>query len=321
MRARFPIVLLLLPLLFLGLGLGPFLGGCGRAPKGFVVGFSQIGAESAWRVAETESIREEAAKRGIELKLADAGQKLEAQVAALHAFLAQGVGAVILAPQRKDGFEPALRELAAARIPVVVVDRGLDCDPALYATLIASDFTDEGRRAAEWLLAHTQGEVRIAELEGTAGSDPAIERKRGFDERIAKEPRMRIVKSVSAEFQLPKGKEAMEAIWKAEGGGIDAVYAHNDDMALGAIQAIEEAGKKPGADVLVVSIDATRGAFDAIVAGKLSCAVECSPLLGPAAFDAIERLRRGEPVEKRIVVQDRVFDATNAAGERPNRKY
>jgi simple sugar transport system substrate-binding protein len=295
--------------------------GCSRAPRGFVVGFSQIGAESAWRVAETESIRSEAEKRGVELKLADAGGKLESQIAALHSFLAQGVGAVILAPQRKDGFEPALRELAAAKIPVVVVDRGLDCDPSLFATLIASDFTAEGRRAAEWLIAHTKGDVRIAELEGTAGSDPAIERKRGFDETIAKEPRMKIVKSVPAEFQLPKGKEAMEAIWKAEGGGIDAVYAHNDDMALGAIQAIEEAGKTPGKDVLVVSIDATKGAFDAILAGKLACAVECSPLLGPAAFDAIEKLRRGETVDKRTIVEDRVFDASNAAAERPNRKY
>jgi len=159
------------------------LAGCDRAPRGFVVGFSQIGAESAWRVAETESIRSEAAKRGIELKLADAGGKLESQVAALHAFRAQGVGAVILAPQRKDGFEPALRELAEARIPVVVVDRGLACDPALFATLIASDFADEGRRAAEWLIANTKGDVRIAELEGTAGSDPAIIGSRANQER------------------------------------------------------------------------------------------------------------------------------------------
>lgn len=300
------------------------LAGCGSCPgrrPGSTVGFSQIGAESSWRVAETESIRGEAEKRGIVLRFADAQQKLESQIAALHSFLAQGVDAVILAPQKKDGFEPALRELAKAGIPVVLVDRGLACDPSLYATLIASDFTAEGRMAADWLVAHTQGDVRIAELEGTAGSDPAIERKRGFDERIASQPRMRIVKSVSAEFQLPKGKEAMEAILKSEANGVDAVYAHNDDMALGAIQALEAAGRKPGADVLVLSIDATKGAFEAIVAGKLSCAVECSPLLGPAAFDAIEKLRRGEAVEKRTVVQDRVFDAQNAAAELPNRKY
>jgi len=294
---------------------------CGTRAGTITVGFSQIGAESAWRVAETESVRAEAEKRGVALKFADAQARLESQIAALHSFLAQGVDAVILAPQKKDGFEPALRELAEAKIPVVLVDRGLDCDPSLYATLIASDFTAEGRMAAEWLVAHTQGEVRIAELEGTAGSDPAIERKRGFDERIAKEPRMRVVKSVSAEFQLPKGKEAMEAILKSEAGGIDAVYAHNDDMALGAIQALEAAGRQPGKDVLVLSIDATKSAFAAIVAGKLSCAVECSPLLGPMAFDAIEKIRRGERVEKRTVVPDRVFDSTNAAAALADRKY
>jgi simple sugar transport system substrate-binding protein len=293
----------------------------GSGPGALTVGFSQIGAESAWRVAETESIRGEASKRGVALKFADAQQKLESQIAALHSFVAQGVDAVILAPQKKAGFEPALRELAQAKIPVVLVDRGLDCDPSLYATLIASDFTAEGRMAAEWLIAHTQGDVRIAELEGTAGSDPAIERKRGFDERIAMEPRMRLVKSVSAEFQLPKGKEVMEAILKAEADGIDAVYAHNDDMALGAIQAIEAAGKMPGRDVVVVSIDATKGAFGAILAGRLSCAVECSPLLGPMAFDAIEKLRRGEAIEKKTVVHDRVFDATNVGAELSNRKY
>jgi simple sugar transport system substrate-binding protein len=296
-------------------------GSGGRERAQTTVGFSQIGAESAWRVAETESIRGEAEKRGISLRFADAQQKLESQIAALHSFLAQGVDAVILAPQKKDGFDPALGELAGAKIPVVLVDRGLACDPSLYATLIASDFTAEGRMAAEWLVAHSHGDVRIAELEGTAGSDPAIERKRGFDETIAKEPRMRIVKSVSAEFQLPKGKEAMEAILKSEANGVDAVYAHNDDMALGAIQALEAAGRRPGVDVLVISIDATKGAFEAIVAGKLSCAVECSPLLGPAAFDAIEKIRRGEKVEKRTVVKDRVFDAQNAAAELPNRKY
>jgi len=306
-----------LPLLLLG-ACG---GGRASGPGAFTVGFSQIGSESAWRVAETASVRDEAAKRGIPLRLADAQQKLESQITALHSFLAQGVGAVILAPQKKDGFEPALRELAAAGIPVVLVDRGLDCDPALYATLIASDFAAEGRMAAEWLIAHTQGEVRIVELEGTAGSDPAIERKRGFDGRIAREPRLSIVRSVSAEFQLPKGKEATEALLQAEAGRIDAVYAHNDDMALGAIQAIEAAGKVPGKDVLVISIDATKAGFEAIVAGRLSCAVECSPLLGPAAFDAIERIRRGEALEKRTVVQDRVFDASNAAAELAGRKY
>jgi ABC-type sugar transport system substrate-binding protein len=307
------------------LGLFLLLAACGdtepAAGARKAVGFSQIGAESAWRVAETESIRAEAEKRGITLKLADAQGKQESQIQALHSFIAQGVGAVILAPQKKSGFEPALRELKAAGIPVVLVDRGLDCDPELYATLIASDFVAEGRMAAEWLIAHTTGDVRVAEIEGTAGSDPAIDRKRGFGERVAGEPRIKIVKSLNGQFELPKGKEVMEAILKSEQNAIDAVYAHNDDMALGAIQALEAAGLKPGKDVLVISIDATRSAFEALVEGKLSCAVECSPLLGPQAFDALEKLARGEPVEKRIVVPDRLFDATNAAAELPNRRY
>ncbi len=285
------------------------------------VGFSQIGAESAWRVAETESIRGEAEQRKIPLKSADAQGKLESQIQALHSFLAQNVSAVILAPQKKSGFEPALRELKSAGIPVVLVDRGLDCDPNLYATLIASDFVAEGRMAAEWLIAHTEGEVRVAEIEGTAGSDPAIDRKKGFGERVAKESRIHIVMSLNGQFELPKGKEVMEAILKAQQNKIDAVYAHNDDMALGAIQAIEAAGLKPGKNVLVISVDATRAAFDAIVEGNLSCAVECSPLLGPQVFDAIEKIAKGAALEKRIVITDRVFDASNAAAERPNRKY
>ncbi|MEO6711541.1 MAG: ABC transporter substrate-binding protein [Planctomycetota bacterium] len=310
--------LLLSTFLLLAVGCGDKSSATGAHPT---VGFSQIGAESSWRVAETESIRAEAQKRGIPLKLADAQGKQESQIQALHSFIAQRVGAVILAPQKKSGFEPALRELKAAGIPVVLVDRGLDCDPSLYTTLIASDFVAEGRMAAEWLIAHTEGEVRVAEIEGTAGSDPAIDRKQGFDERIAAESRIHIVKSLNGQFELPKGKEVMEAILKAEQNKIDAVYAHNDDMALGAIQAIEAAGLFPGKNVLVISVDATRAAFDAIVEGKLSCAVECSPLLGPQAFDAIERIAKGEVVEKRIVVEDRLFDASNAAAERPSRKY
>ena len=298
------------------------------AQKPLVVGFSQIGAESAWRAAETESIKSEALRRGIELNLADAQGKLENQIQALHTFIVQKVDAVMLAPQRESGFGPVLRELKTAGIPVVLVDRGVDAESELFATLIASDFVQEGRMAGQWLIAHGPdlgahgpGEVRIAEIEGTAGSAPAIDRKKGFDEVIAKDARFKIVRSQNGQFELPKGKEVMEAILRAESNKIDAVYAHNDDMALGAIQAIEAAGLRPGKDVIVISVDATRGAFDAIVSGKLGAAVECSPLLGPLAFDAVEKLARGEKLEKRIVVQDRLFDAVNAKTELPARKY
>jgi galactofuranose transport system substrate-binding protein len=313
--------------LFAGIALA--LLGCGAgdaAPKAksarqLVVGFAQIGAESAWREAESASIKIEAQKRGIELKFADAQQKLENQIQALHSFIAQDVDAVILAPQKEQGFEPVLRELAAEKIPVILVDRGVDADPALYATKIASDFVEEGRLAARWLIANSKGPLRVVELEGTAGSAPAIDRKRGFGEVVAGEPRIAIVRSQNAEFTLFKGKEVMEAILRAEQNAVDAVFAHNDDMALGAIQALEAAGLEPGSKVLVVSIDATRAAFEALIAKRLNATVECNPLLGPAAFDALEKVLAGQPVEKWIVVPDRVFDATNAALEFPNRRY
>ncbi|HEV8542509.1 MAG TPA: ABC transporter substrate-binding protein, partial [Verrucomicrobiae bacterium] len=213
------------------------------AEKKLTVGFSQIGAESGWRTAETESIRAEAKKRGIDLKFSDAQQKQENQIKALRAFLAQRVDAIILAPVVETGWEPVLREIKRARIPIVLVDRGLKVsDPSLYTTLIASDFVAEGRMAGEWLAKKLTGKGNIVELQGTAGSAPANDRKKGFAEVLAKYPAMKIIKSQSGDFTRAKGKEVMEAFLKAEGKNINAVYAHNDDMALGAIQAIEEAG-------------------------------------------------------------------------------
>lgn len=299
------------------------LSGCGGdAPSGAKrIGFSQIGAESAWRVAETASITIEAKKRGHELVAADAQGRLEKQLEALRGFVAQGVDAVILAPQKEQGFEPALKELKAAGIPVILVDRGVDADPSLYATLIASDFVAEGRMAAEWLVAHTSGDVRVVELEGTTGSAPAIDRKRGFHEALAAHPRVQVVRAQPAQFTLAEGKKQMEAVLRSETQPIHAVYAHNDDMALGAIDALKAAGRQPGKDVLVLSIDATTAAFEAMARGELSAAVECSPLLGPSAFDAVEAVLAGRKVEARIVVPDRLYDQSNAAAELPNRRY
>lgn len=286
-----------------------------------VVGFSQIGAESAWRVAETASIVAEAEARGVELKLVDAQGRMEKQLEALRGFVAQQVDAVILAPQKEQGFEPVLKELKEAGIPVVLVDRGVQADPSLYATLIASDFVAEGRMAARFLVGATSGEVRIVELEGTTGSAPAIDRKKGFHEELAAHGRLRVVRSQPAQFSLAEGKKQMEAILRSEAEPFQAVYAHNDDMALGAIEALKAAGRAPGRDVLVVSIDATRPAFEAMARGELSAAVECSPLLGPLALDAVQALLRGERVESRIVVADRLFEAAQAAAELPNRRY
>jgi ABC-type sugar transport system substrate-binding protein len=287
-----------------------------------VVGFSQIGAESAWRTAETESIKSEAAKRGVQLQFSDAQQKQENQIKALRSFLAQGVDAIILAPVVETGWEPVLKEVKQARIPVILVDRGIKVtDDSLYTTLIASDFVAEGRMAAEWLAKKLNGKGNIVELQGTPGAAPAIDRKKGFEEGIAKSPELKIIKSQSGDFTRSKGKEVMEAFLKADGKNIQAVYAHNDDMALGAIQAIEEAGLKPGIDIVVVSIDGVKAAFESMVAGKLNCTVECNPLLGPAAFDAIEAFRAGKTLPKKTVVEDKVFDQAVAKDVIASRQY
>lgn len=286
------------------------------------VGFSQIGAESSWRTAETESIRSEAEKRGIELKFSDAQQKQENQIKALNAFIAQGVDAIILAPVVETGWEPVLKKAKQRGIPVILVDRGINVsDDSLYTTLIASDFVAEGRMAAEWLAEKTDGKANIVELQGTPGASAAIDRKKGFEEGIAKYPDMKIIKSQPGEFTRAKGKEVMEAFLKSEGATIDAVYAHNDDMALGAIQAIEEAGKKPGEDILIVSIDGVKAAFEAMVAGKLNATVECNPLLGPMAFDAVKKAVSGEELPKRTIVEDKVYDQSTAADVIDSRQY
>ena len=230
------------------------------ADKPVVVGFSQIGAESGWRTANTESIKSEAAKRGIDLKFADAQQKQENQIKALRSFIAQGVDVIAFSPVVETGWEPVMREIKKAGIPVVLSDRAVKVsDDSLYVTFIGSDFVEEGRRAGNWLAKATDGKAVIAELVGTPGSAPAIDRKTGFEEVIAKYPDMKIVKSQSGDFTRAKGKEVMEAFLKSpDGKNITALFAHNDDMALGAIQAMEEAGIKPGKDILIVSIDGVR---------------------------------------------------------------
>lgn len=286
------------------------------------VGFSQVGAESGWRAAETKSIQDEAAKRGVKLQFSDGQGVQENQIKAIRSFIAQSVGAIVLAPKVESGWEPVLKEAKRANIPVILVDRGVNVsDDSLYTTLIASDFVEEGRMAGKWLADKTGGKCNIVELQGTPGAAPAIDRAKGFAEAIKDHPDMKIIKSQSGDFQLAKGKETMEAFLKSEGKNINAVYAHNDDMALGAIQAIEEAGMKPGTDIIVVSIDGVHGAFEAMVAGKLNCSVECNPLLGPAAFDAIDKAKKGETLPKKTISQDKLFDQSTAKGVIDSRQY
>jgi simple sugar transport system substrate-binding protein len=216
-----------------------------------------------------------------------------------------------------------LRDIKKAGIPVILSDRRADTeDDSLYVTFIGSDFVEEGRRAAEWLAKKTNNKATIVELEGTTGSAPANDRKKGFDDYIKQYPDMKVIFSQTGDFTRAKGKEVMEAFLKTpEAKNATALFAHNDDMALGAIQAIEEQGLKPGKDILIVSIDGVRGAFEAMVAGKLNCTVECNPLIGPQLFDAVQRIVAGQPVPKRITVQEGVYDQSQAAAALPTRQY
>ena len=292
--------------------------------KKIVLGFSQIGAESEWRTANTESIKSAAKEAGIELKFSDAQQKQENQIKAIRSFIAQKVDVIAFSPVVESGWETVLREAKAAKIPVILTDRAVNVkDDSLWVSFMGSDFLEEGRKAGRWLLENYKatGDVNIVELQGTVGSAPAIDRKRGFEEIIKAQPRFKVIRSQTGDFTRAKGKEVMEAFLKAEGKKINVLYAHNDDMAIGAIQAIEEAGLKPAKDIVIISIDAVKGAFEAMMAGKLNVTVECSPLLGPQLMQAVKDLKAGKQLPKRIVTEETIFPMEVAAKEFPKRKY
>jgi len=292
------------------------------AKKMLKIGFAQTGAESAWRTANSESMKNEAARRGIDLKFADAQGKQENQIRAVRSFITQGVDAIVIAPIVTTGWDPVLREAKRAHIPVILTDRSIQtADETLFACFIGSDFFEEGRMAADWLAKHAGGKGDIVELQGTPGSDPANERRKAFAEAIAKYPGLKIIDSQSGNFERSRGKEVMEAFLKKHGRGINIVYAHNDDMALGAAQAIEEAGLKPGKDITVVSIDANGEAVKAVADGRLNCTVECNPLFGPKVYDTVSKILAGEKIPKKIYNKDELFDAANAAKALPTRQY
>ena len=309
------------------------LGGCSDGPRDqraerkpqLVLGFSQLVAQANWNTANTESIRTAARDAGIELRLEDAHRSQEKQVEALRSFVRQRVDVIAFSPVVETGWESVLREIRRAKIPVILMDRAIEVsDESLYVSLIGSDFVEEGRRAGRWLLEHTRdvpGEIDIVELQGTVGSAPANDRKQGFAEAIAADRRYRIIRSQSGDFDRARAREVMTEFLQAEGRRIRVLFAHGDTMALGAIEAIEGAGFKPGSDILVISIEGSRKALEAIVAGKLNVAVECSPLLGPQLMAVVKAVAAGKSVPKRVITQELVFTRENAALELPKRAY
>ena len=289
-----------------------------------VIGFVQTGDLSDWRKAHTQSVKEAAQAAGYNLKFADGQAKLENQVKAVSSFIAQGVDAIIIAPLEVSGWDNVLEKAQKRNIPVLILDRQVDvADDSLYETYIGADTYNEGTLAAQWLVEKVKGQAKVVELQGSQGASPTINRHDSFLKVIQNYPGIEIIASQAADYELTKGKEVMEAILKAQGDEIEVVYAHNDNMAIGAIQAIEEAGKKPGEDIIILSIDGMKAAFEAMVAGKLNCTVECNPLQGPMAMEAMKKILAGDTdgMPKKQMVRDKVFDQSIAADEIDSRKY
>lgn len=286
-----------------------------------VVGFAQVGAESEWRTGNTASIKSAAENLGVELKFVDGQQSQENQIAAIRTFIAQQVDVIGVSPVVENGWESVFQEAKDAGIPIILVDRQANVPEELYATHLGSDFVEEGRNAARVMVQLLHGKGDIVEITGTQGSAPAIDRYKGFREILKDYPEMKIIASQSGDFTRARGKEVMGDLLRSYGPQIDALYAHNDDMAIGAIKAIETYGLKPGEDIKIVSIDAIRDAFQAMIDGKLNATVECNPLLGEKFFELALAVANGEAVPKWIPSQESVYYPENAKEMLPTRKY
>jgi simple sugar transport system substrate-binding protein len=286
-----------------------------------IVGYAQLGAESEWRVANTISVKETAEKLGVELRFLDAQQKQENQIKAVREFIVQKVDVIGISPIVETGWDEVFQEAKDAGIPIILVDRRATVPDHLYVSYLGSDFLEEGRNAARVMAKLVNGKANIVELVGTIDSAPANDRYTGFREILKNYPGMHILDSQSGDFTLARGKEVMAAFLQKYGKSITAVYAHNDDMAIGAIQAIEDFGLKPGKDIKIVSVDAARGAFEAMIAGKLNATVECNPLLGPQFFELALKVVNGKSIPKWVPSIEGVFFPEDAIEILPTRKY
>jgi ABC-type sugar transport system substrate-binding protein len=301
-------------------------GGDGGAEAGgdgdLVVGFSQVGAESGWRTANTKSIQSSFEDAGIELKFSDAQGKQENQIKAIRSYITQQVDVIAFSPVVESGWDTVLKEAKDAGIPVVLTDRSVDSeDDSLYESFLGSDFILEGERAGDWVNTEfaDASSVKVVELQGTTGAAPANDRAEGFRNKVT-DPKFEIVATQTGDFTRAGGKQVMEAFLKAH-PQIDLVYAHNDDMGLGAIEAIEAAGKVPGTDIKIVTVDAVKDGMTALSEGKINFIVECSPLLGDQLVEIAEKVAAGEKVEKRIVTEEGTFTQEQAIEALPDRQY
>ncbi|GAA2038707.1 ABC transporter substrate-binding protein [Agromyces tropicus] len=289
-----------------------------------VVGFAQVGAESGWRTANTKDIQASFEEAGIELKFSDAQQKQENQIKAIRSYIQQQVDVIAFSPVVETGWDAVLNEAKAAGIPVVLTDRAVDSqDDSLYVSFLGSDFVKEGEKAGQWVLdeyADATEPVKIIQLEGTTGAAPAIDRAEGFADVISANPNLQVVASQTGDFTRAGGKQVTEALLKSN-PDVDLIYAHNDDMGLGAIEAIEAAGMEPGVDIKIVTVDAVHDGMQALADGKINFIVECSPLLGKQLIDIVKQINDGETPEKRIITEETTFTQDEAIEALPDRQY
>ena len=285
------------------------------------LGFSQVGAESGWRTANTESIQQAAEDAGIDLQFSDAQQKQENQIQAIRSYIQQNVDVIAFSPVVETGWDAVLLEAQRADIPVILTDRAIDSDDdSLYETFLGSDFVEEGRKAGEWLVDNVEDETNVVELQGTTGAAPAIDRNEGFEEVIADHPDIEIIDTQDGDFTRSGGKEVMEAFLRSH-DDIDVVYSHNDDMGLGAIEAIQAAGLEPGEDIQIITVDAVQAGMEALAEGDINFIVECNPLLGDQLMELVEQVAAGEEVSARIEVEETTFTPEEAEAALPERQY
>jgi simple sugar transport system substrate-binding protein len=315
MRIRKLSLMLLVLVTLLSLSTGLLVS---NAQDDLTIGFVQTGSESGWRTDFTNAMMSEAEAQGINLLFADGQQKQENQIAAMRSFIAQGVDAIIVAPLVETGWDDVLQEAKDSEIPVLIIDRNVTADPSLFITRVASDFVHEGRVAAAWLASATadRTECNIVELQGTVGSSPAIDRGTGFTDVLALFPTMKIVASQSGDFTRSGGKTVMESFLSSmDPSTICAVWAHNDDMLIGAVQAMEEAGLKPGTDILTVSVDATNDELKLLTEGKANATVLLNPNMGVQAYQAIKDYLAGQELPALILVPSAMYFPETAQAE------
>ena len=297
-----------------------------ESDSSLILGFSQIGSESAWRIGNTKDIEDQAQNYGVNLMFENANQKQENQIAAIRRFIAYKVDVIAFSPIVEEGWDNVLTEAKDAGIPVILVDRDISTQKeGLTTCLIGADFYNEGVMAGEYLIRKADSlgleHVNIVEITGTENSTPMRQRQAGFADAIANDSRMTVLESIDGDFLKSRGAECMRYLLDTYGDSIDVIYSHNDEMTLGALPEIEKAGFVPGKDIIIISIDGGQEAIDVLKEGRINCVVECTPKLGKEVMETAIKLKAGEEVNEVIHPVEQVFSDEQDTSKIPDRGY